>query len=79
MKVKTLSKKLVLKKSIVANLNNIDLNDVKGGGDTRMRFNGCQGTVNATICYSDCNNQVCLGSPSKTLAIPTWNVNCFDY
>ena len=69
MSLKGFNKKLSLKKITVASLNNIALGNAKGGGPLPLSlptnpytkpFGVCQGTVNATVCFTDCGPQVCL-------------------
>jgi hypothetical protein len=61
MKSKPFNKKLDLKKTTISQLDGDHLTDVKGGGPIITYPLGvCQGTVNATICFTDCGGQMCL-------------------
>jgi hypothetical protein len=73
MKTKTFKKKLTLNKKTVVNLNNSELNDVKGGCATEVQSCPLPNTSNyMMIC------ETCCGTCSGCKTLPLTNCTCND-
>lgn len=74
MKTKTL--RLALKKCTITNLNGIEKNSLRAGGDTDA--NSCGGTCGASVC-AFCGESKSACCPELTLQFQTtWNIRPID-